>query len=70
MSEIQDFMPVGGGPQRLVRRLVGVHGCLQFQLELQPRFDYGLVEPTVTIAPGRAVVGAPGRSRVAGMRRR
>src|ERR1700751_3840454 len=42
VSELQDFMPVGGGAQRLVRRVVGVRGALRFRLEVEPRFCYGL----------------------------
>jgi GH15 family glucan-1,4-alpha-glucosidase len=60
VSEIQDFMPVGEGPQRLIRRLVGVRGCLRFRLEVEPRFDYGRHEPSVTVERGGAVFRAPG----------
>src|SRR6202166_2458496 len=51
VSEIQDFMPVGGGPRRLIRSVVGVRGALRFRLEVEPRFGYGLQEPAVTIEP-------------------
>ena len=46
-------MPVGGGPQRLIRSVVGVRGALRFRLEVEPRFGYGLTEPEVTIGAGR-----------------
>jgi GH15 family glucan-1,4-alpha-glucosidase len=55
VSEIQDFMPVGGGPQRLIRSLLGVRGVLRFRLEVEPRFGYGLKEPEVTIEATGAV---------------
>jgi GH15 family glucan-1,4-alpha-glucosidase len=60
VSEIQDFMPVGGGPQRLIRSVVGVRGALRFRLEVEPRFGYGLREPEVTIEPTGAVFRAQG----------
>ena len=60
VCEIQDFMPVGGGPQRLIRSLVGVRGALRFRLEIEPRFGYGLNEPEVTIEPTGAVFRAQG----------
>ena len=47
VGEVQDFMPVDGQPQRLIRRLVGVRGRMRFKLELEPRFDYGRLQPTV-----------------------
>jgi GH15 family glucan-1,4-alpha-glucosidase len=58
VSEIQDFMPSDSQPQRLIRRLVGVRGKLRLQLELEPRFDYGLVEPDVRIGSEGAVFSA------------
>ena len=60
ISEIQDFMPVGEGPRRLIRRLVGVRGTIRFRLEVEPRFDYGRYEPQVVIEPGGALFHAPG----------
>ncbi|NEX61001.1 glycoside hydrolase family 15 protein [Noviherbaspirillum sp. 17J57-3] len=47
-AKLTDFfaMPSGGrGPCRLVRILDGMRGDIEFQLELQPRFDYGSVVP-------------------------
>jgi GH15 family glucan-1,4-alpha-glucosidase len=60
VSEIQDFMPVGDGPQRLIRSMVGTRGTLRFRLEVEPRFGYGLHEPEVTIVPAGAVFRAQG----------
>jgi GH15 family glucan-1,4-alpha-glucosidase len=62
VGEVQDFMPVGSGPQRLVRSVVGVRGALRFRLEVEPRFDYGRHEPQVTIEPGGVVFRAPGQA--------
>ena len=61
VSEILDFMPVGSGPQRLIRSVVGVRGAQRFRLEVEPRFDYGLHEPQLAIEPAGAVVRAPGQ---------
>ncbi len=46
VAEIEDFMPietagVAHHRHRLVRRVVVVRGEMPFQLEVQPRFDYG-----------------------------
>jgi GH15 family glucan-1,4-alpha-glucosidase len=60
VGEIQDFMAVGEGPGRLIRRLVGVRGSLRFRLEVEPRFDYGRHAPDVTVERGGAVFRAPG----------
>jgi GH15 family glucan-1,4-alpha-glucosidase len=47
VGEVQDFMPLGTDRQQLIRRVVGVRGSVRFRLELDPRFDYGLVQPTI-----------------------
>ncbi len=60
VSEIQDFMPVGDGSQRLVRSMVGTRGTLRFRLEVEPRFGYGLYKPEVIIEPTGAVFRAQG----------
>ena len=60
VSEIQDFMPVDGGPQRLIRRLVGIRGSVQFRLQIEPRFDYARLAPTVERQADGAVFRAPG----------
>jgi GH15 family glucan-1,4-alpha-glucosidase len=41
VGEVQDFMPIGDSPQRVVRRVVAVRGSMTYRLELEPRFDYG-----------------------------
>ena len=53
VAEVQDFMPVSG-PQRLVRRVVGVRGELAFRLECEPRFDYGRAGHDVMIGDAGA----------------
>jgi GH15 family glucan-1,4-alpha-glucosidase len=62
VSEVEDFMPVGGGPQRLIRRLLGVRGSLSFRLEVAPRFDYGRLGPDVETNSEGAVFRAAGRA--------
>jgi GH15 family glucan-1,4-alpha-glucosidase len=62
VSEIQDFMPVGAGPQRLIRSVVGVRGALRFRIEVEPRFGYGVHQPQVTIGPTGAVFRPPGHA--------
>ena len=55
-------MPVGSGPQRLIRSVVGVRGAQRFRLEVEPRFDYGLHEPQLAIEPAGVVFRAPGHA--------
>jgi len=62
VSEVQDFMPLGGDRQRLIRRVVGVRGRLRLRLELQPRFDYGRVQPMVEAMTEGVVFRAPGQA--------
>jgi GH15 family glucan-1,4-alpha-glucosidase len=57
VSEIQDFMPLDDGPQRLVRRVVGVRGRLRFEMRVVPRFEYGAVKPAVRRVPSGIVFG-------------
>jgi hypothetical protein len=51
-------MPVGEGPQRLIRSVLGVRGALRFRLEVEPRFGYGLHDSTW----GESYVGLRGRN--------
>jgi GH15 family glucan-1,4-alpha-glucosidase len=59
VGEVLDFMPViEGGPtdrHRLVRYLRVARGTMQFQLEVQPRFDYGRASHTVEVTDAGAV---------------
>jgi GH15 family glucan-1,4-alpha-glucosidase len=44
VAEVHDFMPIvssGRQPHRLVRWLLCVRGRVPFQVEVEPRFDYG-----------------------------
>jgi GH15 family glucan-1,4-alpha-glucosidase len=62
VSEVQDFMPVDGGPRRLIRRRVGVRGDVQFRLQIEPRFDYARLAPTVEATTAGAVFRASGHA--------
>jgi GH15 family glucan-1,4-alpha-glucosidase len=62
VSEVQDFMPLGTDRQRLIRQVVGVRGCMRFRLELDPRFDYGLMQPTLERRDGQLVFQGSGKS--------
>jgi GH15 family glucan-1,4-alpha-glucosidase len=52
-ARLIDFLaippPDHGGPdhRRLVRIVEGIRGCVTFQLELRPRFDYGALAPWI-----------------------
>ena len=49
VGEVLDFMPVIEGKptdrHRLVRHLRVARGTMQFELEIQPRFNYGRARP-------------------------
>jgi GH15 family glucan-1,4-alpha-glucosidase len=64
VGEVQDFMPViEGGPtkrHRLVRQLRVARGQMQFELDLQPRFDYGRASHTVDITETGALFRTAG----------
>jgi GH15 family glucan-1,4-alpha-glucosidase len=55
VGELQDFMPIEAQPDlhrhRLLRRVVVVRGAMEFQIEVQPRFDYGREEHEVELHP-------------------
>jgi GH15 family glucan-1,4-alpha-glucosidase len=54
VGEVRDFMPVISGKatdrHRLVRVLTVPRGTMRFAMDLQPRFDYGRQEHTLTIS--------------------
>jgi GH15 family glucan-1,4-alpha-glucosidase len=61
VGEIHDFMPVdrpGGfsGRHRLIRRVIVVRGQMTFEVEIEPRFDYGRQGHQVAIVPGSGVM--------------
>ena len=54
VGEIEDFMPIESADvahhrHRLVRRVVVVRGEMPFELEIQPRFDYGRARHDVDV---------------------
>ena len=63
VGELQDFMPIEDQPQlhrhRLIRRVVVVRGAMEFQIEVQPRFDYGREEHEVEMHPHGVLFRAP-----------
>jgi len=64
VGEVLDFMPVIEGKptdrHRLVRYLRVARGTMQFQLEIQPRFDYGRASHTVDVTDAGAVFRTAG----------
>ncbi len=63
VGEVQDFMPIEDQPElhrhRLLRRVVVVRGTMDFELEIQPRFDYGREEHEVEMHPHGVLFRAP-----------
>ena len=53
VAEVHDFMPVGIDPSQptercdLVRRVVGISGTVEFEVDLRIRFDYARAMPWV-----------------------
>jgi len=66
VGEVQDFMPIEAQPEmhrhRLIRRVVVVRGSLDFELELQPRFDYGREEHETVAQEHGVLLRAPSLS--------
>src|SRR5215467_6356142 len=64
VGEVLDFMPViEGGPtdrHRLVRHLRVARGTMTFQVEIQPRFDYGRASHTMEVTDPGAVFRTAG----------
>ena len=60
VGEVIDFMPVAEGPatdrHRLVRLLRVVRGTMDFEAEIQPRFDYGRATHTIEPTEGEGAV--------------
>ena len=63
VGEVQDFMPVEQQPDmhrhRLLRRVMVVRGAMEFELEVQPRFDYGREEHEIELHPHGVLFRAP-----------
>jgi GH15 family glucan-1,4-alpha-glucosidase len=64
VGEVLDFMPVIEGKptdrHRLVRYLRVARGTMKFQVEMQPRFDYGRASHTVSVTDVGAVFRTTG----------
>ncbi len=62
VGEVLDFMPVIEGKptdrHRLVRHLRVARGTMKFQLDIQPRFDYGRAKHTIEMHENGAVFRA------------
>ena len=64
VGEVQDFMPIDHAAltmhrHRLMRRVVVVRGQMDFQIEVQPRFDYGRAEHEVEMHPHGVLFRSP-----------
>ena len=61
VAELQDFMPIptGSERQRLIRRVSCVRGEMRFQLECEPRFNYGRDEHETLINGNEALFHSP-----------
>jgi pentatricopeptide repeat protein len=64
VGEIQDFMPIDKAEislhrHRLIRRVVVVRGRMEFQIEMQPCFDYGRAEHEVEMHPHGVLFRSP-----------
>ena len=64
VGEVLDFMPIIEGEptdnHRIVRHLRVARGTMQFELDLQPRFDYGRANHTVQVTDQGAVFRTAG----------
>ena len=64
VGEVTDFMPVIEGKptdrHRLVRHLRVARGTMRFEMEIQPRFDYGRAHHTLEITDAGAVFRVAG----------
>src|SRR6478609_943361 len=64
VGEVQDYMPIdhdeiAAHRHRLIRRVVVVRGHMDFQIEVQPRFDYGRAEHEVEMHPHGVLFRSP-----------
>ncbi len=65
VGEVQDFMPIEAPDtielhrHRLLRRVAVVRGEMHFQIEVQPRFDYGRAEHEVEMHPHGVLFRSP-----------
>ena len=64
VGEVQDYMPIdrdeiAAHRHRLIRRVVVVRGHMDFQIEVQPRFDYGRAAHEVEMHPHGVLFRSP-----------
>ena len=64
VGEVQDFMPIesvdtGFHRHRLIRRVMVVRGDVTWELEVQPRFDYGRADHEVEMHPHGVLFRSP-----------
>jgi GH15 family glucan-1,4-alpha-glucosidase len=57
--EVQDFMPVGGRPQRLIRSASCVKGRVMLEVGVEPRFDYARADHQLELTADGAVFESP-----------
>ncbi len=62
VGEVEDFMPLGGPPNELIRRVHVVRGKLSFRLECRPAFDYARAAHQCHLGPQGARFDGPGLS--------
>jgi GH15 family glucan-1,4-alpha-glucosidase len=65
VAEVVDFMPIdhpetATDSHRIVRVIRGIRGELRFNVDCEPRFDYGRAEHRLTITAGGAVFESDG----------
>jgi len=67
-AEITDLMSgpeeLGHGAPRLLRRVRVLRGSVRFNLDCQPRLDYGRKQAQVEVGDGQVVFSAPGAPRL------
>lgn len=62
LGELEDYMPIDGGVphrQRLIRRVHVVRGYMRFEVDVQPRFDYGRAEHEVELHENGVLFRSP-----------
>ena len=63
VGEVQDFMPIASAeahpPHSLIRRIVCVRGRVEFETEVEPRFDYGRQRHQLLVHERGAIFQAP-----------
>jgi GH15 family glucan-1,4-alpha-glucosidase len=62
IGEVEDYMPVGGGADQVVRRVRVVRGHMSLRLECRPAFDYARGRHETTLDEHGARFDGPGLS--------